>query len=78
LLKVARVLKVMAAMAPYRLALIVPKDNKQKVAAMNQVVARFKTVTNDLHDAIALTEPVATRKAAIQLNKTCAACHELR
>jgi hypothetical protein len=78
LLKTARVLKVMAELAPFRLALIVPKNDAKKVEFMNKVIVDFKASTRDLHDAIEKTEPVATRKAAVFLNQTCNNCHELR
>jgi hypothetical protein len=75
LLKVARVLKVMAKLAPLRLALVVPKSDAKRVEAMHKVTAEFRAVTDELHDAIERAEPVATRAAAIRLDKTCNACH---
>lgn len=75
LLKTARVLKVMAELAPLRLALVVPKSDLKRVEAMHKVTKDFKAVTHELHDVIAKTDPMATRQAAVHLNQTCAACH---
>jgi hypothetical protein len=77
LLKVARVLKVMAELAPFRLALIVPKSDHKRSETAQTVAKDFKAVTSELHHAIERTDPVSTLKAAIRLNQTCIACHQV-
>jgi hypothetical protein len=77
LLKVARVLKVMSELAPLRLALVVPKNDAKRIEAMHKVTGEFKAVAIELHDAIKLAEPQATRKAAITLNQVCQNCHQV-
>jgi hypothetical protein len=77
LLRVARVLQVMAELAPFRRDIYVPKNNEKIAEDWRQVSAEFKTVTRSLRDAIEKAEPAKTRQVAIRLQRTCSTCHKL-
>jgi hypothetical protein len=77
LLRVARVLQVMAEVAPFRRTIYVPENDKNAAEQWRQVCTEFKTVSRDLHWAIERAEPAETRKVAGRLQQTCNACHKL-
>jgi hypothetical protein len=77
LLQVTRVLQAMAELAPHRWPNYVPQKEKGHIEEWRKVSAEFKAVTRDLREAVTATEPAETRKAAVRLNQTCAACHKV-
>ena len=77
LLQVARILQAMAELAPHRVHIYVPKGNEAKARDWLRIAADFKTVTREFHQAIEDADPAQTRKVAVNLQKTCTACHNL-
>lgn len=80
LLRVARVLKAMAELAPHRMFLMSPRDSKGKAQTAEdwrQMTRDFKESTRDLHDAVEDRAPASAREAAVRLQQTCYTCHKL-
>lgn len=77
LLQMSRVLRAMAELAPYRQTIYMPPNNQKMAESWQQVCGEFKTVTRALHDAIEKTDQAETRQSAVQLQRTCTACHKL-
>jgi hypothetical protein len=77
LLRVARVIQAMAELAPHRQNNYVNSDRPPAVERWRRVSADFKAVSRELRDAIDRGRVGATRKAAVRLQQTCNACHDL-
>jgi hypothetical protein len=77
LLQTARVIRAMAELAPHRRSIYVPANNERMGEKWQQVCGEFKTVTRDLQLAVADINEARTRQAAIKLQKTCNACHQI-
>jgi squalene-hopene/tetraprenyl-beta-curcumene cyclase len=77
LLQVARILQAMAELAPHRVHIYVAKENQTKTGAWLKIAADFKVVTREFRQAIEDADLSLTRKVAVNLQKTCTACHTL-
>jgi hypothetical protein len=77
LLRVARVTRAMAELAPHRKNIYIPMNNAKMDERWKQVCADFKTTTRDMQTAVEKAEPAETRQVAIRLQRTCDACHQL-
>jgi squalene-hopene/tetraprenyl-beta-curcumene cyclase len=77
LLQVARILQAMAELAPHRVHIYVSKKDEPRTRDWLRIAGEFKTVTRAFRHAIEEADPTVTRKAAVNLQKTCAACHTL-
>lgn len=77
LLQAVRVMQAMAELAPYRSHIYLPRNNEKMAEEWRQVSAEFKTTSRALHDAIEKADPARTRQVAVQLQRTCYACHKL-
>jgi hypothetical protein len=77
LLRVARVLQVMAELAPFRKDIYIPKNDKNAAEGWRQVSAEFKTIAHNFQDAIENTQPTEARQVAVRLQQTCNTCHKL-
>ena len=75
LIRTARILQVMAELAPYRVHIYVPKHDAPNTERWFRVSADFKEVARDFRAAIESTDPTRTRAAAVRLQRTCHACH---
>jgi hypothetical protein len=75
--RTARVLQAMAELAPYRLGQFGPMMKKKLEPEWGRVSAQFKSVTREFREAIGTMDPKETRRAVVNLQKTCAACHLL-
>jgi hypothetical protein len=74
MLKIARVIRAMSELAPYR----VPVNAKPAVKnEWARVAAEFHDTAAGLHDAVEKSDPAAIRAAARKLNGTCCHCHSL-
>jgi hypothetical protein len=81
LLQVARVTQAMAEVAPFRQRYVagITSGRPEKVAAeWPRVTAEFKTRAREFREAVETSEPGEVRKAAVNLQCTCEACHNLR
>jgi squalene-hopene/tetraprenyl-beta-curcumene cyclase len=77
LLQVARILQAMAELAPHRVHIYVSKKDEARTRDWLRIAGDFKTVTRDFRHAIEQADPTVTRNAALNLQKTCTACHTL-
>ena len=77
LLRVARVVQAMAEVAPFRVVIYVPKEDKKKAEEWRKVSADFKVVARAFRDGIEKAAPAEARKAAVRLQRTCSSCHQL-
>jgi len=74
MLKIARVIRAMSELAPYRVPVNAKPAVKKEWA---QVAAEFHDTATGLHDAVEKSDPAAIRAAARKLNNTCCHCHSL-
>jgi squalene-hopene/tetraprenyl-beta-curcumene cyclase len=77
LLKVARVLQAMAELAPHRMQPSWPQKQPARAEGWRKVSADFKVVTRAFRDSIDRGEPGEVRRATVNLQRTCVACHEV-
>jgi hypothetical protein len=77
LLRVARVMRVMAELAPHRIDFYVGAKDEPRRKEWQRVTGEFKTVSRKLEKAIGSGDAARTRKAALRVNQVCNACHKI-
>jgi hypothetical protein len=77
LMRVARVMQVMAEVAPHRLEFYVSEKDTENAKEWRQRALEFGNAARDLEKAIAKTNAAATLKMALRVQDACRGCHKV-